>query len=452
MNLGEILPILAATSHSLPDLTQTWSRTCTDTRKLQPGDLFFALAGENFDGHDFAAQAIAKGAVAVVGSRRLHDLPQILVEDVLGAYQALAQWWRRQSGVTVIAITGSAGKTTTKEILAALLESYAPGAVHKSAANFNNDIGVAQTLLEIQPDRDRFVVLEMGMRGSGEIARLAQMAEPNLGLITNIGSAHIGRLGSRAAIAAAKTELLVNLAADQVAVLNGEDDLLLSVAQTCWQGQTITYGIDRVCTIRGKLAQNHLTIDQHTWELPLAGRHNALNFLAGIAALQGLGLPWRTHPPTLQHLYLPQGRAELITLSQGVTILDQTYNASPEATIAALRLLAQTPATRRWAILGANRELGEHSWQLHYHIGQTWRQLGIDHLLVLSDPETEAILAGAGQQQPLVNGVDLVEILVAQVQPGDCLLFKASNSVGMGKLVQQFRQAMSDRPVTTLAG
>ncbi|MDX1978517.1 MAG: UDP-N-acetylmuramoyl-tripeptide--D-alanyl-D-alanine ligase [Pseudanabaenaceae cyanobacterium bins.68] len=448
MNLGELLPILAATGHTLPDLAQTWTTACTDTRKLQKGDLFFALSGEHFDGHDFAEAAIAKGAVAVVGTRPLEGLPQILVDDALGAYQALAKWWRLKSHVTVIGITGSAGKTTTKEIVAAMLACYAPGAVHKSVANFNNDIGVAQTLLEIQPHH-RYVVLEMGMRGRGEIARLAQMAQPNVGLITNIGTAHIGRLGSQQAIAEAKTELLANLAPDQVAILNGEDDLLLAVAQKYWQGRTITYGIERPCNLTGKLSQTHLTLGNHTFELPLAGRHNALNCLAGFAVLEALGLPWQTHPPTLANLSLPNGRAQVINLLQGVTILDQTYNASPEATIAALKLLAATPAARRWAILGANRELGEYSWQLHYQIGQTWRELGIDRLLVLTDPEAEGILAGAELSQPSTSYQELLATLLAQVQPEDCLLFKASNSVGMGKLVQQFCQAFS--PVTTPA-
>jgi UDP-N-acetylmuramoyl-tripeptide--D-alanyl-D-alanine ligase len=483
ISLSQLISILSATASNL-DLKayspkdqlndqlsdQIFNAVSTDTRKLQPGNLFLALKGENFDGHNFVERAIAKGARAAVVSQLIPQIDsdlgnnflQILVPDTLIAYQTLAKWWRIQTNLPVIAITGSAGKTTTKELIAAMLANFTskevnPKKVHKSEANFNNDIGVAQTLLAIAPKEVDFVVLEMGMRGRGEIARLAQTAIPNIGVITNIGTAHIGRLGSQVAIAESKCELLAEMPADGIAVLNGEDQLLVETAKRFWNGKTITYGIsenEHKYDISGRLDDRKLEVNGKVWQLPLSGRHNALNFLAGLAVLAALGLDWQQLPSQITNLTLPDGRAQIDYLPDGVVILDQTYNASPEATIAALNLLAETPANRRWAVLGANRELGEHSQTLHFQIGQKVKELGIDFLLVLADPETDAILIGAGRdslpKQPLPqhsftygtysSHQDIAQCLIEQVLPGDCILFKASHSVGMEQAVNLFRQ------------
>lgn len=412
---------------------------CTDSRQLQPGSVFVALRGERFDGHNFIPQALARGAVAVISQRPVAG-PHFQVSDTLAAYQRIARGWREQFPPSVVAITGSAGKTTTKEMLAAALSRY--GTVLKSEANHNNDIGVAQTLLQMRPEH-QFVVLEMAMRGPGEIRRLAQMAQPTHALITHIGTAHIGRLGSRAAIAAAKCELLQELG-QGVALLNGEDPLLLSTAAGLWSGQTLTYGLDQG-DLRGEWdpqAQT-VTVEGLTLPVPLPGRHHALNWMGVLAALRSLGLDWeRLREPIALPTPL-EGRNRHLKLAGDVEIWDETYNASPEAMIAALHLLAQTPGKRRWAILGPMRELGEHAPQLYAEVGRAAAPLGLDRVLLL-DPE--------GEMQPLLDQKpaaqaerceevsELLEVLLHQVQAGDRLLFKAARAVELDRVLRRFLQ------------
>jgi UDP-N-acetylmuramoyl-tripeptide--D-alanyl-D-alanine ligase len=352
----------------------------------------------------------------------------------------------------VIAVTGSAGKTTTKEIISTLLNCYVQPTrqVHKSLDNHNNDIGVAQTLLAIAPEQHDFAVVEMAMRGTGEIARLARTAQPTVSVITNVGTAHVGRLGSREAIAKAKCELLAEMPTDGIAVLNAEDGLLMETASMIWHGKTLTYGLGTgdVC---GAIIGTKLQVGDLSWELPLPGRHNALNFLAGLAVLKALALDWQPTTQGIDTIELPFGRAQVHYLPQNVVILDETYNASPEATIAALRLLAETPARRRWAVLGTMKELGEMSAQLHAQVGQEVRALGVNCLVVLTDGEADAIIAGAGQGLSMIVGctshAEITQMLLQKVAPGDLLLFKASRSVGMDRVVKEFQQAWQNHPV-----
>lgn len=413
---------------------------CTDSRRLQPGSVFVALRGERFDGHDFIPQALSKGAVAVISQRPVEG-PHFQVPDTLTAYQRIARAWREQFSIPVVAITGSAGKTTTKEMLAAALSRY--GSVLKSEANHNNDIGVAQTLLRLQPEH-QFAVLEMAMRGPGEIRRLAQMARPTHALITHIGTAHIGRLGSREAIAAAKCELLQELG-QGIAVLNGEDPLLLATAASLWSGKTLTYGLDQG-DLRGEWdpqAQT-VTVEGLTLPVPLPGRHHALNWMGVLAAVRSLGLNWERLQEPLD-LPLPlEGRNRHLKLAGDVEIWDETYNASPEAMIAALHLLAQTAGKRRWAILGPMRELGEHAPQLYAEVGRAAASLRLERVWLL-DPD--------GEMQPLVDekpaaeverfeeASALVEGLQQQVRAGDRLLFKAARAVELERVLHRFLQA-----------
>ncbi|HEY9300887.1 MAG TPA: UDP-N-acetylmuramoyl-tripeptide--D-alanyl-D-alanine ligase, partial [Phormidium sp.] len=222
INLSQLSEVLGATLRSFVSsqnisLIRGFS---TDTRSIKNGDVFVALRGSNFDGHEFVQSAVAKGAIAVVTDRDVstelgEGIPQLVVKDTLQAYQAIAQWWRSQFTIPVIGVTGSFGKTTTKELIAAVLGTQ--GKVLKTQANYNNEIGVPKTLLELNLDDD-FAVIEMAMRGRGEIALLSQIARPEIGVITNVGTAHIGRLGSEEAIAQAKCELLVEMPRDSVAI------------------------------------------------------------------------------------------------------------------------------------------------------------------------------------------------------------------------------------------
>jgi UDP-N-acetylmuramoyl-tripeptide--D-alanyl-D-alanine ligase len=399
------------------------------------------------------AAAIAQGAVAAIVSHEwakseaAKGLPVLAVRNTLTAYQDLARWWRTQFQQPVISVTGSVGKTTTKEIIASMLACYVSPhkQVHKSQANHNNDIGVAQTLLAIAPEQHDFVVVEMGMRGLGEIERLARTALPTVSVITNVGTAHIGRLGSREAIAQAKCELLAETPTDGTAILNASNPLLLEMASKVWQGKTITYGLG-VGDINGELIGDRLQVGNLTWDLPLPGRHNALNFLAGLAVLKALNLDWQQTTQGIGKLDLPFGRAQLYQLPHDVVILDETYNASPEGMLAALRQLSDMPAKRHWVVLGTMKELGEMSTQLHRQVGQSISNLGIEGAIVLADGEADAILAGANGSLEYAIAChsyeDITQTLLQKVKSGDRILFKASRSVGMDRVVEAFRKTI----------
>ena len=453
--ISQAIAITSATVNNIDENTQKNTEirgVISDSRKLKSGELFVALTGENFDGHGFVAQAIVQGAVAAIVSHEwassvaAKGLPLLAVDDTVSAYQDLARWWRSQFVHPVVSVTGSVGKTTTKEIIASMLASYvAPDKqVHKSLANHNNDIGVAQTLLAIAPELHDFVVVEMGMRGLGEIARLAKTALPTVSVITNVGTAHIGRLGSREAIAQAKCELLMETPTDGIAILNASDPLLLETARKVWHGKTITYGLG-IGDVNGELIGQQLHVEGLTWDLPLPGRHNALNFLAGLAVLKALNLDWTQTTQGLAKLDLPFGRAQLYQLAQDVTILDETYNASPEGMLAALRQLADMPAKRHWAVLGTMKELGEMSTPLHNQVGEAISKLGIEGAIILADGEADAILAGANGSLKYAIACqsyqEITDTLLQKIESGDRILFKASRSVGMDRVVESFRNS-----------
>jgi UDP-N-acetylmuramoyl-tripeptide--D-alanyl-D-alanine ligase len=448
--LAQIDKILCSTVVSLSTeaLESKITGIATDTRTIKPGELFVALRGEKFDGHNFVRQAIDRGAIAAIVDRQLPEpLPQLVVKDTLTAYQAIARWWRSQFQIPVIAVTGSVGKTTTKESIAAVLATQ--GKVLKTQENFNNEIGVPKTLLELGPEHD-FAVIEMAMRGAGQIAELTQIALPTIGVITNVGTAHIGLLGSEAAIAQAKCELLAQMSPDSIAILNADNQRLIETAATVWQGQTIFYGLQGG-NLQGELIDaNTMRVEGVEFPLPLAGAHNALNYLAALAVAKALQIDLTPLKAGLV-VNMPSGRAQRYDLPNDITILDETYNAGLESMLAALELLAQTPGKRHIAVLGTMKELGERSPEFHARVGEKVRQLNLDALLVLiDDPETAEIVTGASGTPILeaFNGISptsyaaLIDRLKAIVQPGDRLLFKASHSVGLDRVVRQFLQAI----------
>jgi UDP-N-acetylmuramoyl-tripeptide--D-alanyl-D-alanine ligase len=416
----------------------------TDTRTVQPGGLFLALRGEIFDGHRFVEQAIAAGAIAAIVDRPLDgEIPQILVRDTLLAYQLLGRWWRDRFSIPIIAVTGSVGKTTTKELISAALQTAGP--VLKTEANFNNEIGVPKTLLNINPDH-AFAVIEMGMRGPGEIATLTQIARPDIAIITNVGTAHIGRLGSREAIAQAKCELLAEMPASSIAILNGENPLLLETARTVWNGQTITYGLS-TGDLQGTLIDDiSLEVEGIRYPLPLPGDHNALNFLAAIAVMRSLELD----ETPLQHgiaVNLPSGRAQQYKLPQDIVLLDESYNAGAESMEASLKLLAKTSGTRRIAVLGPMKELGEYSEELHRKVGAQVEALPIDALYILDKgPEGTAIAQGTTSvlTQQFETHEALIDSLLETIQMGDRLLFKASHAVGLDRVVNELKTRLGN--------
>lgn len=449
--LAEVVEALAAPVNAgiAERLGQVVRGVTTDSRGVHPGDLFVALQGDRFDGHQFVEQALGQGAIAAVVSQAAFaltlgspghpsvDLPILPVAATLSAYQQLGTWWRSRFQHPVVAVTGSVGKTTTKELIAAVLGQYGP--VLKTQANFNNEIGVPKTLLEIDPGHHQFAVIEMGMRALGEIAELTHIARPDVAVITNVGTAHIGRLGSEQAIAQAKCELLQKMPATGLAVLNHDDARLLATAKTVWSGQTLTYGLEGG-DIQGQwFADGTLEVEGRRFQVPLPGRHNALNFLAALTVARGLGLSWDTIPAALT-VELPQGRSRRYAIPNDIVILDETYNAGLESMLASLQLLAELPGQRRVAVLGTMKELGERSPQFHQQVGEAVQRLGLDHLLVLADPaETAALLAGAGSTpaEAFSDAATLGQRLSDWVQPGDRLLFKASRAVALDRVVAE---------------
>lgn len=434
--LSQLVDLLGATAQNLSEGSAI--AITTDSRTVKPGEVFLALRGEKFDGHDFVAQAIEQGAIAAIVDTQFEapDLPLIVVPDTLQAYQAIAHWWRTQFQIPIIAITGSVGKTTTKELIAAVLSKY--GNVHKTQANYNNEIGVPKTLLELNQDHD-FAVIEMGMRARGEIALLAQIASPDISVITNVGTAHIGRLGSREAIAQAKCELLAEMPQTGVAILNHDNPLLLEMASQVWHGKTITYGLQGG-DLQGQLIDSEtLQVEGLKLPLPLPGDHNALNFLAALAVTQVLGLD-RSKLTIGVEVNLPSGRARRHELSNDVLILDETYNAGLESMLASLKLLAQTPGKRHIAVLGTMKELGDWSVPYHQQVGEQVKNLNLDSLLILADEaEAEAMFVAASpvSAEKFSTHADVVSRLKELVQPGDRLLFKASRAVGLDQVVEQ---------------
>jgi UDP-N-acetylmuramoyl-tripeptide--D-alanyl-D-alanine ligase len=446
VSLGQLVELLAATPLHLSanELQSPITRITTDSRNLQAGDLFIALRGEKFDGHGFVEQALNRGAIAAISDYPVAStpdgraLPMLVVKDTLVAYQAIAHWWRNLFKGPVIAVTGSVGKTTTKELIASVLATQ--GKVLRTQANYNNEIGVPKTLLELA-DQD-YAVVEMGMRGTGEIALLAQIAQPDVAVITNVGTAHIERLGSEQAIADAKCELLQALPASGIAILNHDNLRLIATAAKVWQGEVLTYGLEGGDLSGEMVDASTLRIEGTVLPLPLPGRHNALNYLAAIAVAKALGIDWTALTAGLV-VELPQGRSQRYELPNDVVLLDETYNAGLESMIAALHLLAETPGTRRIAVLGTMKELGDRSPEFHEQVGMVARQLNLDRLLIFAD-EAEAVALARGASPSVVSerftsrGA-VVERLVKLVQPGDRLLFKASRAVGLEQVVEQFR-------------
>lgn len=416
----------------------------TDSRSIESGQVFLALKGDNFNGHDFIDMAIEKGAATLIVDQPVsvnssQNIPVFLVQNTLETYQQLARWWRNQFTIPVIGITGSVGKTTTKELIASVLATR--GKVHKTLANYNNEIGVPKTLLELDETHDS-AVIEMGMRGRGEIALLAQIARPTIAVITNVGTAHIGRLGSELAIAEAKCELLTESPSSSIAVLNYEHPLLTETAKQVWQGETLTYGFSGGDIVGELLDLTTLRVNGLDFNLPLSGRHHALNFMAALAVAKILGIDWTSLQQEIK-VNLPGGRAKRYQLEPDILLLDETYNAGLESMLAALDLLKATPGQRHIAVLGAMKELGSFSEQLHRQVGERVQKLGIDRLFVLvDDPEAKFIAEAATgvDCECFQTCADLINRLREVRDFGDRILCKASHSVGLNRVVEELIQ------------
>ncbi len=449
MNLSITLPILAEIIQPLNQVrSENWTTENvtginTDTRYLKAGEVFIALVGETFDGHHFIGNALEAGASALILNQNFsgnipQEISQFYVENTLTAYQQIAHWWRKQYQIPVIGITGSVGKTTTKELIAGVLSQY--GKVLKTEANYNNEVGVPKTLLRLNGEYD-YAVVEMAMRARGEIAQLTDIAQPTIGLITNVGTAHIGRLGSRQAIAQAKCELLQQMPEDATAILNHDNTRLINTAATVWNGKTLTYGLEGGDLQGQVLDSETLSVGDLTFPVPLPGVHNASNYLAALAVAKTLNLDLTRLQQGIT-VELPGARSRRYTLDNDIILLDETYNAGVESMIASLQLLKDTPGERHIAVLGTMKELGEQSEALHRQVGEMVAKLALDHLLVfVDDPETEAIATAAKPvaSECFQDKTALLKRLREIIAPRDRVLFKASNSVGLNEVLDQLR-------------
>jgi UDP-N-acetylmuramoyl-tripeptide--D-alanyl-D-alanine ligase len=427
-----------------------------DSRAVVPGCLFVAIRGDRVDGHDFASGAVAAGAVAVLADHSLDEadglaVPCIVVADPVEALGALAAWVRRDRlTCTVVGITGSSGKTGTKDLVASVLSCLGPTV--SPVGSLNTEVGLPLTILSADEDT-RYLVLEMGMRGEGHIDYLVGLAQPDVGVIVNVGSAHLGMLGSREAIARAKAELVSGLQAGGVAVLNGDDPLVRGMASRTL-ARVLTFGESADCDVRAtdirvdEMARPTFTLtDGATLEaqpvtLQFSGEHYVSNALAAAAVALSLGASVEQVADGLRAASpVSRWRMEVHVAPNGYTVVNDAYNANPESMRAALKTLAAMAAGRRtWAVLGEMRELGDASVDEHDSIGRLAVRLDISRLVCVGEG-TRVMHLGAsnegswGEESTHVPDVDsAIDLLRAELRPGDVVLVKASRSVGLERI------------------
>lgn len=436
----------------------------TDSRTLRTGDLFVPIIGERFDAHQFLGEAAAKGAAAVLVAHSHIDtlsLPEhvaaVAVEDTLTALQSLASWDRAQFTGPVVAVTGSNGKTTTKDLLAAVLSRRY--SVLATEGNLNTEIGMALTLLRRTEDHEAIVV-EMGMRGAGQIAALAAIAQPSIGVVTNVGPVHAELLGSIEAVAAAKRELVERLPASGVAVLNADDPRVEAMA-THTRARVVTYGLTgsaqvyasdiRSLGLEGIAFRLHCRGENVTVRLPLAGRHNVANALAAAAVGVECGLELTEVAEGLADVQSSGLRMQVGQLPGGVTLINDAYNASPASMEAALVTLAEAPATRRIAVLGDMLELGTYCEAAHRKIGEVCAALRIDRLIAVGE-RARRIVDGARDAGMPASAVDFAgdpdeatALLLAELQRGDTVLLKASRGLELERIAEALGRQLQER-------
>jgi UDP-N-acetylmuramoyl-tripeptide--D-alanyl-D-alanine ligase len=468
MSLAEVAAVTGGRLHRAAG-TERVTGVEFDSRKVGPGGLFLALPGERVDGHDFAAVAVAAGAVAVLAAREV-DAPAVLVPPAdpgslaTGSYLAatdpdgsgaavLAALARLaahnvavlsgpgRTGLTVVGVTGSSGKTSTKDLLAAVLAPLGPTVA--PPGSFNNELGLPWTALRADTGT-RHLVLELSARGRGHIAALCHVAQPRIGVVLNVGRAHLGEFGSPQAIAEAKGELVEALPADGVAVLNADDPAVAAMA-TRTRARVVTVGRSPEATVRAEdltLAAGRprfrLVAPQGSAEvaLRLVGAHHVGNALSATAvALECGATPEGVAAALSAAGPASRWRMEVVDRADGVTVVNDAYNANPESMRAALQALAALGgSTRRtWAVLGRIAELGDASAAAHAEVAATAAELGVDHLVTVGPTEY-------GRGRPVADVAAALDLLRAELEPGDVVLVKASRAVGLDRLADALVQ------------
>jgi UDP-N-acetylmuramoyl-tripeptide--D-alanyl-D-alanine ligase len=450
--LSRVAEILSANRITSIDPTAVATGYSIDSRTIRPGELFFAVKGEKMDGHDFVTQAFGNGAVAaVVSKERLgtvtpHVAPPtfIPVDDTLHALQNLATAVRQLWAKPLIAVTGSAGKTTTKEAIAHVLASKFN--VYKSAGNFNNHFGLPLMLLKLEPDHD-VAVVELGMSHAGEISELAKIAQPNVGVVTNVAPVHLEFFNSIADIARAKYELIQSLPINGTAVLNGDDEYVSQFGRD-FQGKVVTYGVGPTALVRAENFEARgeqgsafdVLVDgfRERVSLPLVGKHNVSNALAAVAVGLERGLTLREAVSQLASLAPTDKRGEVVRFGN-ITVINDCYNSNPKALAAMVDALAAMPARRRIVVAGEMLELGPQGEEMHRAAGRHIAEQKIDFFLGvrgLAQSMVDSAKQAGIHAEFVASAVEAGQWLATNTHDGDIILLKASRGVKLEKALE----------------
>ena len=447
LSLNEIIKVTNAESNSNENIF--FDGVTTDSRKICDGTLFVALKGEKFNGEDFVEDAFKKGATAAIVSKnfdkKISDGIILKVDDTLTAYQKIAGAWRDRFNIPIFAITGSTGKTTTKDLTAAVLSEL--GKILKTSANFNNEIGVPMTLLELNEEH-KAAVVEIGMRGLGQIKSLAKIVKPTVAIVTNVNETHMELLGSIENIAKAKGELVESIQAGGTVILNVDNPYVANMIKLVKPGvKIITNGIEKNADLK---AENVVTGEASTdfdllykgkifhFDLPIIGRHNVSNTLAAIAAGMTVGLLYQKSQRGLLSFATTKMRFEVIRRDR-ITIVNDAYNASPASMRAAIKTSAELYNSRKIAVLGDMFELGDIAEKAHREIGEYVAENNFEILITIGEL-AKFIAEGAkaaGMKNVFVTDSheDAAKILRSILQAYDVVLFKASHGMHLEKII-----------------
>ena len=420
----------------------------TDTRTLQPGQLFVALRGPHFDGHDYLGEAKAKGAAACMVERPVANCPALIVSDTRRALGKLARAWRRRFAIPLLAVTGSNGKTTVKEMLASILAQQ--GDTLATRGNLNNDIGLPLTLFGLDA-RHTSAVVEMGANHAGEIAYLTDLAEPTVAIITNAASAHLEGFGSLEGVARAKGEIFQGLGVNGTAIINADDRFAPLWRELANNNNQLTFGLHQSADVsarwqagvRGSDIQVTTLGGEFQCELALLGEHNVMNALAAITAAQAVGLPLKIIKQGLECMQPVPGRLQLKPGINGSRIIDDTYNANPESLTAAIQVLAGF-AGKRILVLGDMGELGEDALTLHAEAGRIAKANGIDALYTVGAMAKAAAQAFEQGAQHFDDQASAIAALQPELTPNVTVLLKGSRLSHMERVVNALLQGGAD--------
>ncbi len=448
MSAGTLRETAEIVGGELHGENRPWAGVSTDTRSLGEGELFFALTGPNFDGNDYVPAAAERGAAGAVVTRLAETaLPQVRVADARDALGRLGADWRSRHGATVIGITGSNGKTTVKQLIAACLGETALA----TRGNLNNEIGLPLMLLELEPDHE-YGIFEMGCSRPGDIAWLAGLARPEIGVVTNAGAAHLEGLGSIEGVARTKGELFQALGPEGTAVINADDPWCGLWESMAGPARVVTFGLRNAADfsardIRATAAGSHFLLtgpdEAVAVELPLPGEHNVMNACCAVAAATAAGVPFRRAAERLGTARHVSGRMTRRPTAGGAVIWDDTYNANPASLAAGARAVAAGDGAA-WAVVGDMLELGAEAAAIHAAAGEDLRSAGIERVYCLGDLARHVAEGFGGGARWFESGGELIAALRGELAPGVNVLVKGSRGMRMERIVEALADAAAD--------